>query len=99
MIPSLRLTLALCAGAVCFFLTPLLPPLYFAGILFDCLVAAACLVDLSLLRHAARLQVERECDPTLSLAASNPVILRAANRAPFPIRFHLKDAPPPGFQV
>jgi uncharacterized protein (DUF58 family) len=99
MIPSLRLTLALCAGACFFFLTPLVPPLYFAGWLFDCLILAACLVDAVLLRQATQLQVARECDATLSLAAHNPVTLRAANRAHFPIRFHLKDAPPPGFQV
>jgi uncharacterized protein (DUF58 family) len=99
MLPSARLTLALCAGAVLFFLAPLLPALYPAGVLVDCLIAAACLVDGLLLRQATRLQVERECDPTLSLATSNPVTLRAVNRASFPIRFHARDEPPPGFQV
>jgi uncharacterized protein (DUF58 family) len=99
MIPSLRLTIALCAGSLLFFLAPLMPPLYYAGIFFDCLLAGACLVDGALLRHARKLQVTRECDPTLSLAANNVVVLRAANRAPFRLRFHLKDTPPPGFPV
>jgi uncharacterized protein (DUF58 family) len=99
MLPSARLTLALCAGAVLFFLAPLLPPLYGAGVLADCLIAAACLVDALLLRQATRLSIERRCDPTLSLAVSNPVMLRAVNRASFPVRFHAKDEPPLGFQV
>jgi uncharacterized protein (DUF58 family) len=84
-------------AAVFFLLSPLVPPLYFVGVLLDCGILAACLVDVGLLRQAKRLHAERACDPTLSLAAHNPVTLRAVNRATFPIRFHLKDTPPPGF--
>src|SRR5262249_50383605 len=99
MIPSLRLTLALCAGAVCFFLAPLFAPLYYAGVLFDCFLAVGCLVDWALLRQANALAAERSLAPTLSPPASNPVTLSAINRASLPFRFHLKDSPPSGFQV
>src|SRR5262245_28684494 len=99
MIPSLRLTLPLCAGRLCFFLAPLFAPLYVAGVLFDCLLAAGCLVDWALLRQAGALIAERSLDPTLSLAANNPVTLSAVNRAALPLRFHLKDSPPAGFSV
>jgi uncharacterized protein (DUF58 family) len=99
MLPSLRLTLALCAGALFFFLASLAPPLYVIGVLFDCAIVAGCLVDALLLRQARRLMVARECDPTLSLAVGNPVDLRAVNDAPYPIRFHLKETPPFRFRA
>lgn len=97
MIPSARLAGLLGAAALCFLFAPWFPPLYGVGVVADCALLAACIVDAMLLRRARGLVAERECEATLSLGVANPVYLRASNRAPFPVRFHLKDAPPPGF--
>lgn len=99
MLPSARLVFWLSVAAAGFLFAPWLPPLYLAAIVADCALVAGCLVDALLLRQARALQVEREVDTTLSLGVSNPVTLRARNRASFPIRFHLKDEPPPLFGV
>jgi uncharacterized protein (DUF58 family) len=105
MIPSARLTLAVGAAALLFLFAPWLPLLYGLGVIANCALLAGCLVDALLLSRLRRLEaegplpVERECDPTLSLGVANPVRLRVRNRAPFPVRFDLKDAPPPSFGV
>jgi uncharacterized protein (DUF58 family) len=99
MIPSARLTAAIGGAALLFLFTPWLPPLHGLGVIANCAILAACIVDGLLLRQARRMSAERECDPTLSLGVANPVRLRARNLATLPLRFHLKDAPPAGFGV